>query len=515
MKLINLLSIIAFSVLSYAQINPVIDYQKINELEGGFTYTLNQDDYFGVAVDSIGDLNNDGIVDIIVGAHKDDDGGTDRGAVYILFLNSDGSVNHSQKISDTEGNFLGVLDDGDVFGSSVSSLGDLNGDGITDIAVGAQYDNDAGYWRGAFYILFLDTNGLVQSYNKINETDLGVTLSGTPVFGSDITSIGDLNGDGITDLAVGSRRDNDGGSIRGAVWILFMNTDGTVQSSQKISDTQGGLTHPLNFEDQFGSSVAYLGDLNNDGNSDIAVSAHRDDDGGTDKGAIYILFLNSDGTVNHEQKISSTEGNFTGSLNSDKLFGVSVASIGDINWDYKTDIIVGAPGDNTNGNASGSFYILNLDTNGTVISYQFVTEGTNNFSGNLDANDWFGRSVASIGKIGMNHRLLIGAWSDSDNNNIEKGAVWILSIKGEINTQMPTINKNDLNLYPNPVNDLLFIDYNKLSSGQNIIIYNSLGHTISGEVNYLDHKAYINTQNLSKGVYILRLGNITKKFIKL
>ncbi|MCH8824087.1 MAG: FG-GAP repeat protein [Planctomycetes bacterium] len=73
----------------------------------------------------------------------------------MLFLNTNGTVKSHQKISDTEGGFKGILDDGDHFGW-VTSLGDLDGDGVGDLAVGAQNDDDGGTNRGAVYILFLD-----------------------------------------------------------------------------------------------------------------------------------------------------------------------------------------------------------------------------------------------------------------------------------------------------------------------------------------------------------------------
>ncbi|MCH8851931.1 MAG: FG-GAP repeat protein, partial [Planctomycetes bacterium] len=68
-----------------------------------------------------------------------------------------------QKISDTEGGFTGILDNSDIFGSSVASLGDLDGDGVGDLAVGATGDDDGGPPHGAVWVLFLNTDGTVKS----------------------------------------------------------------------------------------------------------------------------------------------------------------------------------------------------------------------------------------------------------------------------------------------------------------------------------------------------------------
>src|SRR5690606_38585013 len=289
-----------------AQIYDVVTYEKIGFEIGGFDTSLDQEDWFGYSVEGIGDLNGDGINDVAVSAIKDDDGGFNHGAVYILFLNDDGSVGTYQKISDTEGGFEGHLDEWDIFGTSISYLGDMNNDGFVELGVGAEYDGDGGYWHGAAWILSLRPDGIVNSYVKISDTEGGFSapLDDEDVFGTDIESIGDLDGDGIPDIAVSARRDPDGGSDRGAVYILFLNADFTVKNYQKISDTQGGLNGVLEEGDYFGGSVANIGDINGDGVIDLAAGAYRDDDGGSNRGAVYILFMNTDGTVNNLQKIS-------------------------------------------------------------------------------------------------------------------------------------------------------------------------------------------------------------------
>ena len=128
-------------------------HQKISAIEGGFAGGLG-DDRFGTSITPLGDLDGDGVTDLAVGAGHDDDGGADRGAVWILFLNDDGTVKAEQKISDTDGGFAGVLENDDRFGLAVASLGDLDGDGVTDLAVGARHESDPGWsddTRGAVW----------------------------------------------------------------------------------------------------------------------------------------------------------------------------------------------------------------------------------------------------------------------------------------------------------------------------------------------------------------------------
>ncbi len=226
-----------------------------------------------------------------------------------------GTVLSQQKISETEGGFTGILNDIDFFGYSVAPLGDLDGDGVVDLAVGASRDDEGGPWGdyGAVWVLFLNADGTVKSHQKIGANQGGFTgfLEDHCNFGYSLASLGDFDGDGVGDLAVGAFQDNDGGSFRGAVWLLFLNTDGTVKSHQKISDTQGGFTGILNNGDRFGSAVAFMGDHDGDGVGDLAVTAIEDTDGGDGHGAAWVLFLNADGTVKSHQKISATEGGFT------------------------------------------------------------------------------------------------------------------------------------------------------------------------------------------------------------
>jgi Ca2+-binding RTX toxin-like protein len=392
-----------------------------HELNGG--PTLSNSDFFGFSVASVGDLDGDGVADLAVGASHDYTGGTLRGAVHVLFMNTDGTVKSSTKIaSDTGGG--PTLTNGDRFGSSVAGVGDLDGDGVADLAVGAQYDKTVGSNRGAVHVLLLNADGTVKSSTKIaSDTGGGPTLANGDFFGFSMAGIGDLDGDGVADLAVGASRDDTGGSIRGAAYVLFLNTDGTAKSSTKIaSDTGGGPT--LADFDLFGSSVTSLGDLDGDGVPDLAVGAERDDTGGRDRGAVYVLLLNADGTVKSSTKIASNIGGGPTLANGD-FFGRSVAGVGDLDGDGVADLAVGASYDDTGGSDRGAVHVLLLNTDGTVKSSTKIASGTGG-GPTLADSDVFG-AVSSVGDLDGDGvaDLAVGALGDDTGGSL-RGAVYVL-----------------------------------------------------------------------------------------
>jgi len=270
--------------------------RKLSNLSGGLGFTLDNGDHFGDAVEALDDLDGDGVPELVVGAPEDDDGGTDRGAVYVLFLDATVGVKSSQKISQTSGLFTPMLEDFGEFGDGLASLGDLDGDGQPELAVGqGGGSSPTGSREGRVWLLSLFPQGLVAGFETLDADTpgLGIDLGSGDLFGASVDAIGDLNGDGVTDLAVGAESHGAFPAFtgKGAVVLAYLNADGTLRSSDVIAPLKGGLQANLGVHDKFGSALAFLGDLDGDGTQELVVGAYFDDSAATDDGAVHVLSL--------------------------------------------------------------------------------------------------------------------------------------------------------------------------------------------------------------------------------
>ena len=415
----------------------VLGALKLSETSGGFVAQLDVNDQLGRAVALLGDVDGDGVPDIVSAGHADDDGGLDRGCAYVMFLRRDGRVKAMQKISLLAGGFSGPLRDGDQLGRALTGLGDLDGDGVPDLAAGANFDDDGGQNRGAVWILFLNRNGTVKRQAKVSSLSGGLTgLDNQDEFGRGLAGLGDFDGDGIPDLAASAPYDDDGGGNKGALYLLFLRRDGSVKGQRKISQTQGGFRGRLRANDLMGFALCNLGDFDGNGVTDLVAGANLDDDGATNAGAIWLLFLNADGSVRREQKISALAGGFTGVLESPDQFGDSVAAIGDLNGDGRTEIAVGAVKDGDGGKERGAVWILFPNADGTVAFHQKISSTVGGFPYRLDNIDWLGSALCALGDLNLDGvpDIAIGARNDDD-GGANQGAVYITFLNGSSSSQ--------------------------------------------------------------------------------
>jgi hypothetical protein len=284
-------------------------------------------DEFGQSVSSAGDVNGDGYSDVIVGADRNDTGGSDAGRAYIYFGGS--SMNNLIDVTMT-GEAAG-----DGFGISVSSAGDVNGDGYSDVIVGADGNDAGGLLAGRAYLYF----GGSSMNNSADVTMTGEAAG--DVFGYSVSSAGDVNNDGYSDVVVGASGNDAGGSSTGRAYIYF----GGSSMNNLVDVTMTGEAAG----DGFGISVSSAGDVNGDGYSDVIAGALFNDAGGSLAGRAYIYFGGS--SMNNASDII-----MTGEAVNDN-FENSVSSAGDVNGDGYSDVIVGASLNDAGGTSAGRAYL--------------------------------------------------------------------------------------------------------------------------------------------------------------
>jgi len=249
-------------------------------------------DRLGISVSSAGDVNGDGLDDIILGAYQNDDGAASySGAAYIFFgasnLSGTKSLGGGQSADVT---ILGKAAN-DRLGKSVSGAGDVNGDGFDDIIVAAYQNDDGGSnAEGAAYIFFGASN--LSGTKDTGNADEDVRILGKAAsdqLGYDVSGAGDVNGDGIDDVIVGAVANDDAANQAGSAYIIFGSTtlSGTKDTGTADEDVRFLGKAATNY---LGVSVSSVGDVNSDGISDIIMGAYGNSDGASTAGAAYIFF---------------------------------------------------------------------------------------------------------------------------------------------------------------------------------------------------------------------------------
>mgnify|MGYP006247562077 CR=1 FL=1 len=249
----------------------------------------------------------------------------------------------------------------------------------------------------------------------------------------DVANIGDLDSNGINEIALTAINDDDnadGKKNKGAFYILFIDSTANVQSIQKISDTDGNFTGDIEKNGQFGSAIAGIGDLDGDGVGDIAVGQQQNSGSGKKRGAVWILFMNSNATVKGHYLINDDSGDLGApgaTLENNDGFGSGLASVGDVNGDGIQDLVVGAWKDDANGASRdrGIAYVLFMQTDGSVLSF---TEITASSVGNTQQKGFFGGSVSPAGDINGDDipDVIIGSYAYKDNDIAAVGASWLI-----------------------------------------------------------------------------------------
>jgi len=395
-------------------------------------------DYFGHSVAGLPDVTADGLPDFVVGAPGADDDDSWSGRAFIR-SGVDGSLVLSLKGEDT------LFFDGDDFGHDVAHAGDVNGDGQPDVIVGSPVADDNGDRSGAAWVYSATNGHLLHRFHG---------RQAYAEFGGAVDGAGDVNGDGHDDLIVGAHRHDAPGLLRsGAIWIfsglsgerllevmgqtsfdLFgstvaglgdVNGDGfsdvAVGAPQFANpatapgyvDVLSGATGQLiwravgkNIGDQFGAVVATAGDIDGDGLSDVLVSALQETTL-AGQGAVRVLsgLDGSELLALHDNVPDNTTG-----------YGVSIAAVGDMNNDGRPELLVGAPASFQFGSNTGQAHLYSGADGQLLHSF-----------GSL-AMDRFGSAVARGGDLDGDGSLDLLVGAPYANVAALEGQAWVLSL---------------------------------------------------------------------------------------
>jgi hypothetical protein len=436
----------------------------------GFVLTgIDERDYSGRAASAAGDVNGDGIDDLIIGASgADRPGDSDAGESYVVFGSTQtfpAIVELTSLYPDNGGDgsrgfVLPGVGESDFSGSVVSSAGDVNGDGIGDLIIGAWGGDPRGDSEaGASYVVFGSTQGFPAvlplfglSQGGGGDGSLGFVLTGIDEddnSGSSVSAAGDVNGDGIDDLIIAADEGDPGHrSSAGESYVVFGSTQGfpaVVRLSSLYPEgggdgSRGFVLTGANPFDRSGSSVSHAGDVNGDGIDDLIIGAPGVGPGG----ASYVVFGSTQGFPARfplETLYSAGGGDgshgfvLTGIDEND--FAALVSAAGDVNADGIDDLIIGASGADPGGDTSaGASYVVFGSTQGFPAIVPLASllpagggDGNRGFVlTGIDASDQSGFPVSAAGDVNVDgiDDIIVGAITADPGGDADAGESYVV-----------------------------------------------------------------------------------------
>jgi len=404
--------------------------------QNGFViYGESDNDLMGTSVSNAGDLNGDGLSDIIISSELSSPSSNARhgGTSYVIYGRKNVSNIDLATLNTTVGFRIKGSTEYEYSGCSVSSAGDVNGDGVNDLIVGAYNATNKGYANtGAAYVIYGKRSGLTDinlgSLTKAQGFAMYGSVAGEG-FGYSVSGA-DVNNDGYSDLIIGSYYYN---GFTGRAFVVFgqSGTRDSLQMKQMKLGREGFLINAAVTGDGIGISVAGVADINGDKIPDIVLGAYWSSYVRLHAGAVYVIYGRKSfiGTMNLDS-ITSTDGFIIGGPQKYSAAGNSVASGGDFNGDGINDIVIGLSKATINGagDAGMAFVIFGLSEPRSFLDlYQLPAIRGFSVDG-VQASDLAGYSVG--GGCDFNHDnfsdIIVGATGASVGRTRSAGRAYIV-----------------------------------------------------------------------------------------
>ncbi len=363
-------------------------------------------DQAGISVSSAGDVNGDGLMDLIVGAPRADTFGVsifdiiaDSGVSYVVFGKADTGLVSLGNLSG-QGFRINGAAAGDLSGTSVSGAGDVNADGLADVIVGAPQASDAsGPEAGRSYVVFGKTDSATVRLGNLGSRGFRLDGQGSGLnAGRSVSGVGDVNADGLADVIVGAPN----GSVSGRSYVVFGRTDTEPVPLPFLTDIDeafdGFVIRGEQAGDLFGFSVAGAGDANGDGLADLVIGAPGyDSSGGNNIGRTYLVYGKLDQAPVRVANLAG-QGFSLGGFGPLDAAGTSVAGAADLDGDGRGQFLFGAP----NNDFSSRFDAGLAVVSGDPVSLLIDGDATGSFAGS---------SVSGVGDVNGDGLadLLVGA----------------------------------------------------------------------------------------------------------
>ncbi len=418
---------------------------ELSGLNGSNGFVLNgigEYDSSGGSVSSAGDVNGDGIDDIIVGAYRRSSPRTPQiGESYVVFGSRDANGFEAaielSSLDGSNGFVLKAVDIGDYSGRSVAGAGDINGDGYSDIIISSYRAEITNI--GETYVVFgFNTDGTAAIELSSLDGHNGFKLNGIDDFdnsGRSVSSAGDVNGDGYGDLIIGaSKAEGNDKRDAGESYVVFGKAGGfsAAMNLSSLDGSDGFKLNGIDASDFSGISVSTAGDVNGDGYDDIIIGAHQADPNDKNAaGETYVVY-GQEGGFDAVLDLSSLDGSDGFKLNGidgNDRSGRSVSSAGDLNGDGYDDLIIGAYRGDPNGGDSGESYIVFGDAGLSATIELSGLDGSDGFAlRGIDAGDRSGFSVSSAGDVNGDGYgdLIIGAYKADPNDHFNAGESYVV-----------------------------------------------------------------------------------------